>query len=76
MKDNETNTEFLDRIMNFGCPTGALVQVFILQGLDASSKAVIASGAEKNDTPMVSGEAWVRTAEFVRRELDKHLKVK
>ena len=31
----ENNTEFVQRLMTEGCPTGGLVQAFVLQALEA-----------------------------------------
>lgn len=67
----ETNEEFLSRIMNFGCPTGALIQPFVIQALTVFSKMVIAAGEDECDTPLVCGEAWVNTAKWLKEELDK-----
>ena len=66
----ETNEEFITRIMNWGCPTGALVQPFIIQALTTYSNMVINAGPKECDSSMLSGEAWVATAAFMKKELD------
>jgi len=66
----ETNTEFVERLMTQGCPTGALSQVFVIQALDYYSKVALAAGAAKFDSNMLSGEAWVKTAQFVQDQLE------
>lgn len=67
---HETNEEFIVRIMNWGCPTGALVQPFIIQALTTYANMVITAGPKECDSSMLSGKAWVATAEFVKKELD------
>ena len=69
MKKNETNQQFLERIMNFGCPTGPMAEVFILQAIEAYAKQVASAPAPKMG--FISGEAWKSTAEFLVKELDK-----
>lgn len=64
----ESNDEFVRRIMSFGCPTGALIQVMVMQSLDEFSKAVLAS-TEPWNNQVISEEAWKETARFIQREL-------
>lgn len=71
----ETNTQFIDRIMNFGCPTGALIQPFVIQALQVYSKMV--SEATQEELPdddgesFVVGSAWRATAAWLQTELEK-----
>ena len=39
MSTHETNTEFIERIMNF-CPHGALIQAFVLEALNRYAEQV------------------------------------
>lgn len=69
MKKHETNTEFVTRIMNFGCPTGALVQPFIIEAISVAahrfSKDPIMDGG------LIDPEAWMETAQWVKSELER-----
>lgn len=68
---HETNEQFIKRIMTHGCPTGSLVRVFVIGALERFSDDVIKAGPEKCDSAILDGEAWVKTAEFVRAEIKK-----
>ena len=72
MPTYETNTEFMDRIMNF-CPHGALVQVFVIEALRQYSAAVADPEAYVPDTDVLSGQAWKNTAQWVHAQLEQHL---
>ena len=49
MPTHETNTEFLERIMNF-CPHGALIQAFVLEALNRYAEQVIGAKAMRTLT--------------------------
>lgn len=68
----ETNAEFMDRIMNF-CPTGALVQAFVLEALRRYAEQVADPAVNIQDTPLLSGKAWKRTGVWVLDQVEKHL---
>lgn len=70
-KEHETNTEFIERIMSFGCPTGPLIQPFIIEALTNYSRKVVKNGPEVYDNALVRGEAWHRTAKWLKGELDE-----
>ena len=67
----ENNDEFVMRLMTFGCPTGALVQPFIMQAIEYYAAKCIELGPETFESGLLSGEAWVATAKHVKEELDK-----
>lgn len=69
---HESNCEFLDRIMNFGCPTGALIQAFVMQAIEQYARNVIAAPPESMDSPIMSGATWQKTAKFALAEIEKH----
>lgn len=65
----ETNTEFITRVMEFGCPTGALIQPFIIEAISVAahrfSKDPIMDGG------LIDPEAWMETAQWLKSELEK-----
>lgn len=63
-----TNIEQVAYLMNYS-EAGPLIQAFVMQGLETYADAVIKGGAEKCDSPMVSGAAWVRCAQDVKAKL-------
>jgi hypothetical protein len=68
-KRRETNVEFITRIMEYGCPTGVLVQPFIIEAIGHyahrySTEPIMEGG-------LIDPEAWMETAQFVREELKK-----
>lgn len=67
----ETNEEFMARVMRFGCPTGPVIHMFILEGLRKYCEAVVAKQARDFDSPLLSGEAWVRTGQWLGEQLGK-----
>jgi hypothetical protein len=68
----EHNDEFMHRIMNYGCPAGALIQGFILEGLRIYAEQCVAYGPEHFDSGLMNGEAWVACAKFYLNELREH----
>lgn len=66
----ESNTEFLTRIMNVGCPTGSLIQAFVIEALTRYSKDVLESDNEW-DNGLINSVTWSATAEWLKAELDK-----
>lgn len=71
--ERETNEQFMARLMKQGCPTGALIQPFVIQAIAYYAEQCMEAGAAKFDNPMLSGAAWIRTAEHVKAEVKKHL---
>lgn len=65
----ETNTEFITRIMEEGCPTGALIQPFVIEAL--SKYASACSVTPIPDGGLVDPEAWMETAQWLKSELEK-----
>lgn len=68
MKKPETNIDFVKRLMNYS-PTGAMSQMFIIAAIDNYSKAI--AEAPPMEHPMINGEAWKRTGEWIQEELEK-----
>lgn len=69
LKRCETNEEFLVRIMNYGCPHGALVQPFVIEALMRYARDVAAAPAFEGNA-FVSGEAWKRVGVWLLGELE------
>lgn len=69
----ESNEEFMRRLMTYGCPTGPLIHAFMFHGLMAYCNQVVAKPAEAFDSPMLSGNAWLATANWLGNELGKRL---
>lgn len=65
----ETNEEFIVRIMNFGCPTGALIQPFIIEAL--AKYCDLIKDTELTANGLVEPQAWKDTAAWLRGEIDK-----
>ena len=70
---HEDNTEFLARLMTSGCPTGMLIQPFVITALQTYAEQCIAAGPETFTSALLHGPAWVATAKFVLKETEKHL---
>lgn len=68
-KKRKTNTEFVQELMTNGSPTGALVQPFVITAIEKYAQQVIAAGPEKFESAFMSGQAWVETAEHVKKQL-------
>jgi hypothetical protein len=51
---------------------GALMQVFILQGLEQYAKSVAAKTPEQLDSPMVNGRAWHGCATELIQAINEH----
>lgn len=66
----ESNDEFLARVMNWGCPTGALIQPFIIEALIRYSKEVAASEKEW-DNGLIDHASWKATGVWLLGELEK-----
>ena len=65
----ETNEEFIVRIMNYGCPTGALIQPFIIEALTQYSARCSVEPIPENG--LIDPEAWMETAHWLKEELEK-----
>jgi hypothetical protein len=65
----ETNEQFIARIMSFGCPTGPLIQAFVIEALFRYSTSVMQTDAAALDSPLISGDAWKKTAEWLDEQL-------
>lgn len=72
LRKRETNTEFLSRIMTFGCPTGPLVQPFIMYAVEYYAQAVSRVDVAELDNGLFSGEDWKATGAWLESELAKH----
>lgn len=70
---HETNEEFIVRVMNFGCPTGGLIQAFIVEAL-CSYAADVVTSEETWDNGLISSVAWKRTGQWLLDELNKKYK--
>ena len=68
--EHETNEQFIARIMSFGCPTGPLIQAFIIQALRTYGGAGRVAGFAIAMRRIVEGDgdmAKDRTQPQVRR---------
>jgi hypothetical protein len=66
---HETNTEFITRIMEFGCPTGALIQPFVIEALRSYAERYAVNPIPENN--FINPEAWMETAQWALAELEK-----
>lgn len=62
-----TNTEFVTNLMEF-CPTGALAQLLIIEAIARYADQVAA--APPMEHGLIDGNAWKRTAEYIKGKLD------
>ncbi|MBK1683439.1 hypothetical protein [Rhodoferax fermentans] len=69
----ETNEEFIARVMNFGCPTGALIQSFIIEALMQYSQKVSESDAVW-DNGLLNSATCKRTAVWLLAEINAKYK--
>lgn len=65
----ETNEEFIARVMNYGCPTGALIQPFIIEALTQYAARCSVEPIPENG--LIDPEAWMETAQWLKSELGK-----
>ena len=63
----EDNVQFIKRLME-RAPTGALSQLFIIDAIAKHADAVAA--AKPIVHGLIDGNAWKRTAEFIRDEIN------
>ena len=68
--DPMTNTGFVVDLMENHCPTGAMVQMLVIEGLGRYSELVLSETTEIKNTAFVSAKAWRRTAEHVKAKID------
>jgi len=74
---HETNEEFIQRIMTVGCPTGALVQVFVLDALEKYAMFVASSQLPTwGEDGLIDKQAWIDTAEWVLKEIQQKYEAK
>jgi hypothetical protein len=73
LRKYESNTEFVSRVMEFGCPTGALIQAFVIEALTRYADDVLDTD-EYWENGLIDSVVWKRTAEFLKSELDKKYK--
>ena len=71
---HETNEEFLVRVLNYGCPTGPLIQAFIMEAVTRYAHETAASD-ETWDNGLINSATWKSTAVWLKAELDKKYKV-
>lgn len=69
-RNPETNIKFVRRLME-NSPHGALSQIFILAAIDSYAKHCIKAGPAACDSPLINGHAWVRTATWIKEELEQ-----
>ena len=72
MKPHETNVQFMKRVMTQGCPTGTLIQAFVLEALVQYCDQL--AEAEVPDTAFMSGKTWKDTGAWLREQITEHLK--
>jgi hypothetical protein len=64
-----TNQEFIKHITQFA-PTGALGEVFVVEAIRQYSLTIAGTDPTKIDTPLLSGEAWVRTGKWIKEQYE------
>ena len=65
----ETNVEFIERILTFGCPTGVMVQAMVIEALTRYVAHYAVNPIPEND--FINPDAWMETAQWLKSELDK-----
>lgn len=76
MKNNESNSEFLTRLMEFS-NSGAMMQMVIMQALIdyteklTTNRAGFLKAMEKNQ--MISGEGWMAAVDELKAEIDRRM---
>lgn len=72
VRRRETNEEFMVRIMNFGCPTGALIQMFIIEALRVYATDTCSTVEQPANWPsLISFNDWKATGIWLKAELVK-----
>jgi len=72
MADLETNTEFVRRLMEFSS-NGAMMQMMVITALEKYADQVLENRDEikqQMKNSMIHPEAWIHTAEELKRALD------
>ena len=72
------NVEFMKHLMTSGlCPAGAMSQCFVLDALGKHADRVVDNADECRETmknSFIHPEAWIATAEWIKKELDNRNK--
>ena len=72
------NVEFMKYLLTSGsCPTGALSNTFIYDALGKFANSVVENAdecREKMKNSFIHPEAWIATAEWIKKELDNRNK--
>jgi hypothetical protein len=69
MKKRRTNTQFVEKIMDFS-PYGALSHMFIMEAIDRYSKACAEQRLEEGG--FINPDAWQALAVWIQKELKEH----
>ena len=64
-----TNTEFVSHLMEFS-KSGAMMQLFILIAIEKYAEQCIEAGPAVFNTPMLSGEGWIRAATEAKASIE------
>lgn len=65
----ETNTEFIERLMNFS-PFGALMQIFIIEGLGTYAQHMAQDKNRLAENGMIHPDAWQDCARYLVEEIN------
>ena len=73
MKKPQTNTQFINHLMNYS-QQGALIQAFVLTALEKYAESIKTLPPEGWTTEMISFDGWQRCAEETLTKLEAHYK--
>lgn len=65
----ETNEDFVRDLMAFS-EHGALMQIFVMTAIEKYAQQALEAGAERFDSAMLNGKAWVGTAAEALKRLE------
>ena len=66
----QTNEDLIRNLLNYS-PTGALAQAFIVEAIRRYADACAKADPATFDSGLMSGAAWVRTAQHIKAECEK-----
>lgn len=67
---NETNIEFVERIMT-SAPTGAMMQAFVIEAIRRYADQCVAAPEGHFESGFMTDEIWRGSARYAKQELEK-----
>lgn len=71
-RKQQTNEEMMAQLMTFP-RTGALMHAFVFEAITKYADLCIKAGAAHFESPLLSGEGWIRCANEAREAVRAHL---